>query len=144
MKIKMTVVTSVVLAMVAGAGVAQAGPFANNKTLDIHFVGYCDGMHLVINQNTGRVTGNQTGGCITNGPLSGVVGAMSALGEGIAVAVSDGAGGVFLYGLDDNPLKWSLTALDGTPLNSGTYAVGVAAAPVQGPAAAVSTLTPVQ
>jgi hypothetical protein len=108
----------VAMALIAGATAAQAGALVPNKTLDINFVGFCDGMRLVINQTTGLVTGNSTG-CLSDA-LVGTVGGNAKLGAGITVF----ANGV-LYVIDDVPRTFTNYTADAVLINSGTYALGV-------------------
>jgi hypothetical protein len=99
------------------ATVAHAGPMAANKNVNITFDGYCDGMHLIINQTTGLVTGEQTG-CLSE-PIVGTVGALSRIGTGVTI-LSDG----FLYVIDDAPTNFRIYRSDGLPWNKGTYSAG--------------------
>jgi hypothetical protein len=120
-------------ALLTLSSVVSAGPLVLNTTVDITLDGYCDGMHLVINQSTGTVSGNSTG-CET-GPLTGHVGSNSKSGAGVVVLVN-GLGGPVLFRVDDNPRKWSLRNTDGSIVNSGTYSIGV---PALAPEAAQAT-----
>lgn len=106
---------------------AQAGVLYPNKTIDISFDGYCDGMHLTINHSTGLVSGYATG-CRSE-PVSGVAGGLSKNGAGLAVLSQ-----TFLWTIDDNGKNWVIYSDTGVVINSGTYSVGVAAPePGQGP-----------
>ena len=110
------------------AASAQAGPlFGTTKTVDIAFVGYCDGMHLVIYYQTGVVLGNRSGSCIENSPVWGTVGTvLNGTYRGGAVILTD----VFFSFhcvITDNPKKWVYYLSDGTIFNSGTYVVGAPA-----------------
>lgn len=118
-KIFLTLVVGVyVLALGSNA---EAGALVRNRLVDISFDGFCDGMHLIINQKSGIVTGVDTG-CVSD-PLIGTVGTSSKLGAGINVMSR-----TFLYVIDDFPQKWSLYTADGTLVQTGTYTVGVAVA----------------
>src|SRR3954451_6342417 len=117
-------------ALLLAAPAAQAGALVPNKTTDIKFTGFCDGMHLVINEGTGVVTGNSTGSCITPTPFVGTVGGNAKLGAGVAVLE-----GGLLYVIDDSPQNFTLYGSGGSVLiNAGSYTVGVAAAGAAGPA----------
>ena len=102
-----------------GASSAYAGALVPNKTVDIRFVGFCDGMHLVINENTGLVTGNLTG--CAHDPLFGTVGSNSRLGAGISVLTAG-----LLYVIDDFSQTFTNYQPTGARVTSGTYAVGFA------------------
>jgi hypothetical protein len=104
-------------ALVFGSYV-QAGVLYPNKTIDISFDGYCDGMRLVINHSTGLVSGNATG-CRSE-PVSGVAGGLSKNGAGVAVLSQ-----TFLWTIDDNGKNWVIYSDAGVVINSGTYSVGV-------------------
>ena len=119
-----TIYLILVVAVLAFGSYVEAGPLVPNKTVDISLDGFCDGMHLVINETTGLVTGNATG--CGSGTLVGTVGSLSKLGAGITV-MSYG----LLYVIDDNPRKWTNYNSDGTLLFSGTYSIGVPALAVQ-------------
>jgi hypothetical protein len=99
------------------AAAAHAGPIAGDRNMNITFDGYCDGLHLIINQTTGIVRGEQTG-CIAE-PIVGTVGALSRTGTGVTV-LSAG----FLYVIDDTPRNWRVYRSDGLLWNRGTYSVG--------------------
>src|SRR3954469_8334440 len=116
-------------ALLLAAPAAQAGALVPNRTTDIKFTGFCDGMHLVINEGTGVVTGNSTGSCITPTPFVGTVGGNARLGAGVAVLE-----GGLLYVIDDSPQNFTLYGSGGSVLVTGSYTVGVAAAGVAGPA----------
>lgn len=133
MKIMKLALTTFAAAAVLGAwGIAEAGPVAPNRAFDIKFTGYCDGMHLVVNHNTGRVTGNQTG-CV-NLPVNGFVGSNSAGGLGIVV-ITDSNAGPEIYSLDDNPMKFTVRTYDDSFTNAGSYTLGVPGlAPNEAPA----------
>jgi hypothetical protein len=107
-----TVVSSMLVATVV-----HAGPVAANKNVNITFDGYCDGMHLLINQTTGLVTGEQTG-CLAE-PIVGTVGGLARIGTGITIL-----SGGFLYVIDDAPTNWRIYRSDGLPWNKGTYSAG--------------------
>ncbi|UJP05886.1 MAG: hypothetical protein LZF61_02600 [Nitrosomonas sp.] len=111
------------------ASVAMAGPLVSNKTVDIILQSqdgsfdYCDGMQLVINQNT-QIVGGQRTGCVTDA-ANGIVGSFSKNGMGVAMMTTDGYA-AYLFVIDDNPRKWEIYLSDGTLLNSGIYKVGIA------------------
>jgi len=110
------------------AASAQAGPlFGTTKTVDIAFVNYCDGMHLVINYQTGVVLGNRAGSCIENSPVWGTVGTvLNGTYRGGAVILTDVFDSLHVV-ITDNPKKWVYYYPDGTIMNSGIYVVGVPA-----------------
>jgi hypothetical protein len=110
---------------------AQAGALVPNKTVDISFDGFCDGMHLVINEAKGTVSGNSTG-CISD-LLIGAVGSNFKLGAGVTVYNR-----TFLFVIDDSPRKWTLSNVDGSIVQDGTYSLGV---PAMAPASAGATAT---
>jgi hypothetical protein len=95
----------------------NAGPIAANKNVNISFDGYCDGMHLLVNQTTGLVTGEATG-CLDQ-PVFGTVGGLARIGTGVTI-LSDG----FLYVIDDSPTNWRVYRSDGLLWNKGTYSTG--------------------
>ena len=105
-----------------------AGPLVPNKTVNIRFDGFCDGMRLVINQNTGVVTGNRTG-CASD-VIEGGAMTSSITGPGVTFATFNSGSGIVFWQIDDNPRDFKLI-LDTGFTNSGTYSVGVPAmAPV--------------
>lgn len=108
-----------------------AGNLVQNRNVDIRFVGFCDGLRLVINQSTQLVTGSHLG-CIS-GPLVGTVGALANTGAGVSVTTDYQGSGPFLIHLDDNPARWTIYRTNGTVVNSGSWAVG---APALGSASA--------
>jgi hypothetical protein len=115
-------------ALAVASPVLFAGPLVPNKTVNIRFDGFCDGLRLVINQNTGVVTGNRTG-CASDVIVGGAV-TSSIAGAGVTVATSNFGSGIVFWQIDDNPRNFKLT-LDTGFSNSGTYTVGVPAmAPV--------------
>lgn len=115
---KLAYLTLAGAALLGSAPEAGAGPLVPNKTVDITFAGFCDGMRLVINENTGLVTGNATG-CLS-GKVFGTVGSNSKLGAGISI-LSQGV----LYVIDDNPQRFTNYDKAGNVINSGPYTVGV-------------------
>ena len=103
------------------AASAHAGPLIANRTVDIHFTGYCDGLHLVINENTGIVLATETG-CIS-ASFAGTVGSLNGTYRGGAVTLTDAAHGTHKVILD-KPMVWVYYNANGTVSNSGTYHVG--------------------
>jgi len=125
---KLTHVTVLASSLIL-TSVVQAGVLFPNKTIDIAFTGYCDGMHLVINHTTGIVTGNSTG-CVSD-PLIGTAGGLSKIGAGLTVMNR-----TRLFVIDDSGKNWALYNADGSLNSTGTYTVGVAALALsQGPLA---------
>src|SRR4051794_4135100 len=98
----------------------EADPLVSGKTIDISFTGFCDGMHLVINQNTGIVTGNATG-CVSV-PIAGTIGSNSNLGAGVTIleTISPNA---FMFVIDDQPQTFAVHDASGVQFNNGTYSV---------------------
>lgn len=125
---------------IVASTMADAGLLVPNKTIDIAFDGFCDGMHLVINHSTGTVTGNRTG-CVPEYPLAGYVGAVSGGvydGQAAVVGFMEGTTG-FMTIISDVPRKWQhIYLLDGSAFNSGTWSKGVPAMEMQGVAPASS------
>lgn len=109
------------------AGSVQAGTLVANKTLDISFDGHTDGMHLIINQKTGIVSGNVTGVDTFNESIIGTVGSTSKLGASITVMVVVGGILPVIYVIDDNPKKWTAYLETGLIIFSGTYSKGLPA-----------------
>ena len=115
------------------AASAQAGPlFGTTRTVDLKWTGYCDGIHLVINYNTGVVVGYTTGSCLGEWPAVGTVGAlMGSKYRGGAVTVSvpnyGGFNDALLFVIVDNPKYWIIYDPAGTIRNEGIYTVGVPA-----------------
>jgi len=100
------------------ASTVQAGAFFPSRTVDIAFTGYCDGMRLVINQNSGIVTGNSTG-CVSD-PLVGTVGSLSRIGAALTVMSRN-----FMFVIDDAPRTWTIYSnADGSLISTGNYTVG--------------------
>ena len=129
MKTTLWMATAVMLAFVS---IAQAGGLVPNRTVDIRFNGFCDGMRLVINQSTGVVSGSVTG-CVSGTPI-GTVGGNS--GKGIGVTVMSRT---FLYVIDDAPQTWSLYLSNGTLFQSGTWSLGVPALAAEQEESSVAT-----
>lgn len=108
------------------AGSAMAGPIFPNKTIDLTFVGFCDGLHLVANTTSGVVKGNRTG--CRSSAVGGVVGTVVGTKQGVAEILHYTS----TFGSEDftavirDDKTWTYYNLDGTVLNSGTWAVGVA------------------
>jgi len=104
---------------------AQAGAlFGGSRTADIALDGFCDGVHMDINYNSGKVIANRTG-CLSE-PMVGTVGALNGKKyAGGAVTLMDPANALYMV-IKDTPQIWLYYSLDGTVFVSGTYSVGVA------------------
>jgi hypothetical protein len=117
----------VLLGIVAFSGVCHAGAlFGGERTVDIAMTGFCDGYHLVINMNTGIVTGNQTG-CDSQavfGTVSSLIGFNQ---KGAAVTVRDLVFNTYKVIRDSG--TWTYYNSNGTVANSGTYTRGTPASP---------------
>ena len=122
MKTRLTIVLAILLVLSFGS-IAEAGKLLGAKrTVDIALDGYCDGMHLVINLNTGVVTGNQTG-CMSD-LVWGTVGALfGAKQKGICVSAQTDAWSWHMVIRDNG--TWTYYMEDGTVYNSGTYTKGL-------------------
>jgi len=117
----------VVLCIVAFSGVCHAGAlFGVVRTVDIKMTGFCDGYHLVMNMNTGIVTGHQTG-CDLQ-VVFGTVGSLIGYKQGgAAVTVRDTVFPTYKVIRDNG--TWTYYNSDGSVANSGTYSKGTPAAP---------------
>jgi len=106
---------------------AQAGPLlGTSRNVEIVYDGFCDGLQININYNTGKVLATRTGCSV--GQLIGTVGALDGnTYAGGAVTLSNTDIGYHVV-LKDNPRRWVYYLPDGSVLNSGTYSIGVAAA----------------
>ncbi len=113
------------LALLTVSSVVSAGALVPNKTVDIALDGYCDGLHLVINQAAGTVSGNRIG--CRSAPLTGYVGSNSKSGAGVVISTTDEGTGNFVFIVEDAPKTWSVTVPDGSFSNSGAYSIGVPA-----------------
>lgn len=120
----MNKLTLAVAAVAVAAPAVFAGPLVPNKTVNIRFDGFCDGLRLVINQNTGVVTGNRTG-CASDVIVGGAM-TSSITGPGVTADTSDFGSGIVFWQIDDNPRNFKLITDSGFT-NSGTYSVGVPA-----------------
>ena len=112
---------------------AQAGPlFGTSRNVDITFDTFCDGLHLSINYNTGKVIATRTGSCVAPEPMVGTVGALDGktyAGGAVTLMNPTNEGFIPYYAvIKDNPQTWIYYEPDGTVLSHGTYSVGVAAA----------------
>jgi hypothetical protein len=112
---------------------AQAGPlFGTSRNVDIVFDGFCDGLHMNINYNNGKVVATRTGTCVDPEQMVGSVGALGGKTyAGGAVTLMNPINGGFspYYAvIKDNPQTWIYYLADGSVLNHGTYSVGVPAA----------------
>lgn len=117
------------------AGSALAGPIFPNKTIDLVFDGYCDGLHVVSNTTTGLVTGTRTG-CASE-PVGGVVGTVLGKKQGGAEIVQYATFDFTAVIRDDK--TWTYYNADGSVFNSGTWSLGVAvAAPAAGAASSTA------
>lgn len=126
--------TTIVGALIAVSSLAYAGGMTPNRTFDLRFVGFCDGMRLTINYSTGDVTGIRTG--CSHGPVRGWVGAVSGGnydGQAVVVGIDSGTG--FIYVIGDHPQNFQNKNLaSGSVVNSGSWAVGAAALDLEGQA----------
>ena len=91
--------------------------------LDAAYVGYCDGVHLVINTGTGLAVGNRTG-CVTEA-IGGTVARI--FGQTTGVTYRSEEAQVY-YSVIRNNRTWTHYYLDGSVLNSGTWVPGPPAA----------------
>jgi hypothetical protein len=130
---------TIAVALIAVGSFAYAGGIAANRTFDLKFVGFCDGMHLTVSYTTGEVTGTSTG-CYAGRPVSGWVGAVTGGNyDGLALVVGKDPsettfGVVFVIG--DSPKNWQNKNLTtGAVIHSGTWEIGV---PVAGDAGGLS------
>lgn len=127
MKTIATVIGSVLIAV---SSVAVGGSLVPNRTIDISFDGFCDGLHLVINHTKGTVTGNRTG-CVSE-TVIGIPGAVSGGaydGQAVAVGFVSTSGTGFMFVVSDAPRTWQVLNLTTSVVqNSGTWTVGVAGA----------------
>lgn len=103
--------------LIGAAASAQAGALVPSTTVNIKFTGFCDGMRLVINEDSGLVTGYRTG--CASGNFVGTVGSNSKLGAGITI-VTD----YYMYVIDDSPQSFTVYRSYGAIINSGSYAIG--------------------
>ena len=125
------------LSLLLVAASAQAGPlFGGSRVVDITFATFCDGLHMTINPNTGKVIANRTGGCIAAEAMWGTVGALldgSYRGGAVTLMNPAPAGSSPYYAVIlDNPKIWIYYLSGGSVLNSGTYVLGAPAAEAQG------------
>ena len=105
---------------------AQAGPlFGSARNVDIALDGFCDGVHMTINYNTGVVVAVRTG-CLSD-LMVGSVGALNGKKyAGGAVTLMDPTHSLYMV-IKDTPAVWAYYSLDGSIFNSGTYSVGAPA-----------------
>jgi hypothetical protein len=131
------------LSLLLAAG-SEAGPLfgGSSSVVDINFVGFCDGLHMTINYNTGKVIANRTG-CADPEALWGTVGALldTSYKGGAVTLMNPAADGVTpLYVVIlDNPMIWIYYKAGGVKWNSGTYALGAPALEAQGAGLGPST-----
>jgi len=119
----------VVLGIVAFGGVSHAGALLGGpRTVDITLDGFCDGYHLIINTNTGIVTGNQTG-CESEGVFGTVGSLIGPNQKGAAVTARDTVYSTYKVIRDNG--TWTYYNSDGSVFNSGTYTKGTPAAAVE-------------
>ncbi len=132
------ILTMIGLSVLLVAASAQAGPLfgGTSRVVDIAFTSFCDGLHMTINYNTGQVIASRTGTCASADAMWGTVGALlDASYKGGAVTLMNpaptpvGASPYYAVILD-NPKIWIYYSSGGVVMNSGTYTVGVPAAPV--------------
>ena len=113
-------------AMIVAVGQIPASA-APNAALDIHFDGYCDGMHLNIPSlglgTPGTVDGDHTG-CVTGG----FVGTTASSTKGARISTDYGGFAPQLYHFQVNADKtWTIYSISGdlqTYVNSGTWSPG--------------------
>ena len=60
------------IGLTLAAGSVQAGPIFPNRTIDLRFNGFCDGLHFTTNTSNGVVVGFRTG--CSSGAVGGVIG----------------------------------------------------------------------
>lgn len=113
---------AVVASLMVTGTMLNAGSLVKSKTIDISFDNFCDGLHMVINQSSGLVTGSYIG--CSDHPILGAVGGLSKIGVGTAngYMIGDILRNIVV---DDKPRTWTIYNVDGTVFNSGTYSVGV-------------------
>ncbi len=143
------ILTMIGLSVLLVAASAQAGPLfgGTSRVVDIALTGYCDGIHMTINYNTGQVIGNRTG-CDSE-VMWGTVGALlDASYKGGAVTLMNptpaGGAGPYYMVILDNPKIWIYYQSGGSVLNSGTYVVGVPVAPAAEAQGLLPSTTPRQ
>lgn len=114
-------------ALLLATSTTMAGTLVPNKKIDINFPGYCDGMYLDINQAKGTVTGYHTG-CKSE-MIMGTVGANSKIGSSVTMYYYTDSEPMIMV-IDDAPKRWVIYRADGSEVNSGSYAKGVANADI--------------
>lgn len=138
MKRKMRLVLTLIgICLLWVAASSEAGPLLGfSRVVDITFVKedgtpYCDGIHMTLNPQTGKVIANRTG--CDEGPLFGTVGSlMDSNYRGGAVILMDPVQWDEMVVILDNPKVWIYYANDGSVKNEGKYSVGPPAMEVQG------------
>jgi hypothetical protein len=142
MKRTKLILTVIGLSLLLAAG-SEAGPLfgGTSRVVDINFVGHCDGLHMTINYNTGKVIATQTG-CVSEA-LWGTVGALldtSYKGGAVTLMCLNTTFGTPFYAvIIDNPMIWTYYSAGGVKFNSGTYALGAPALEAQGAGLGPST-----
>lgn len=136
---KWYVVVMMAVLVLAFAVVAQAGQLVPVKTADITFLDasgnpvYCDGLHMVMNSNSGLVKGARTG-CLSDA-IYGVEGVVfGGIQKGIAMTIRDSVNDLLLVVRDAG--TWTYYMPDGSILNEGKWALG---APVLAPESSSSS-----
>ena len=125
------------------AASSEAGPLfgGTSRVVDIHFVGHCDGLHMTINYNSGKVVATQTG-CASEA-MWGTVGAVldeTYKGGAVTLMCLNTTYGTPFYAVIlDNPKIWIYYKAGGVKFTSGTYDVGAPAADAQGAGLGPST-----
>lgn len=125
---KLFVLTVLVsLLVVTTAGISHAGKLiGGNRTVDISLTGFCDGLHLVINPNSGFVTGNMTG--CDSGVVFGTVSSLFGTGKGVALTIRDTK--YTWYKVIRDSGTWTYYDSTGAIFNQGTFTLGTPALPI--------------
>jgi hypothetical protein len=126
MKIRLIALFAVFSIMAFGSSAYAGGLLGGTRTIDIKMTGFCDGYNLTINMNTGIVTGHQTG-CDSE-LVFGTIGSLIGFNQkGAALTLRDTTFATYKV-IRDNA-TWTYYNSDGSVANSGTYTMGVPAAP---------------
>ena len=127
MKIRLIALVVVISIMAFGSSAYSGGLLGGTRTIDIKMTGFCDGYHLVINLNTGIVTGKQTG-CDSE-LVFGTVGSLIGFNQkGAAIMVRDTQFATYKV-IRDN-YTWTYYDRSGAIVNSGEYTQGAPGAPL--------------
>lgn len=144
MKRTKLILTVIGLSLLLAAS-SEAGPLfgGTSRVVDIKFVGYCDGLHMTINYNTGKVVATRTGCASSDLAMWGTVGALlDDSYKGGAVTLMNPAptlGTPYYVVIIDNPKIWIYYTAGGVKWKSGTYDVGAPALDAQGAGLGPST-----